>query len=320
MSMNARAWYTMPGDDDTLSPADLDHAFYDNYFPHPYTGYAGRPITLEQAAADRAEGRTCVRLLGDSTIATSGICQDLEDLLNGAGWNARVHNAGVIAANTTMMLSSVVHRVLDARPDFTIVVGGGIDVLTPLRFDPRPGFPHTHALSEVMFEHFYDHAQSSVWLNRPPLTVDRLRGSFLARIDLLRVQYGHLSPQWEVSIVDAFRRAVGKLLDVAGAARLKTAFVLSPLLTSKTTLTGTETQALPPARTRAYLERVYGGFARIVGQEIAQRSGDPNIRVADLHALFADDKEEMFYDIIHWNLAGRTRLAKSLFDLLQGWR
>ena len=184
MSANPRAWYTMPGDADTVAPEDFDNSFYPHYYPDPFISYSGQPTAPTQIAADRAAGKTCIRMLGDSTIAASGICQQIESLLQGKGWNAAVHNAGVIAANANIMLSTMVHRVMDSRPDITIVVSGGIDVLSPLQFDPRPGYPHIQALKEVMFEHFHDPARTSVWLDKPPKRGYCARGWYALRIRL----------------------------------------------------------------------------------------------------------------------------------------
>ena len=320
MSANPRAWYTMPGDADTVAPEDFDNSFYPHYYPDPFISYSGQPTAPTQIAADRAAGKTCIRMLGDSTIAASGICQQIEGLLQGKGWNAAVHNAGVIAANANIMLSTMVHRVMDSRPDITIVVSGGIDVLSPLQFDPRPGYPHIQALKEVMFEHFHDPARTSVWLDKPPLTTGKLRSDYFNKLASLRREYQHLSPAWETAIVETHRGAVRKTLALAAGSNLKLVYALAPLLPFKRSRTAVENASLPPRRTMAYFSRVYAGMSRAVAEEAARHKDNPNIRVADFHALFAEEKGEAFSDVIHWTLLGRTTVANALVELISPWR
>jgi hypothetical protein len=310
----------MPGDAEAVKPEDFDYSFYPHYYPDPFIAYAGQPTPPAQISADQAAGKLCVRMLGDSTVAASGICQQVEDMLKGRGANASVHNAGVIAANANMMLSAMVHRVVDSRPDITIIVSGGIDVLSPLQFDPRPGYPHIHALKEVFFEHFYDSARSSIWVDRPPLTTDKLRTDYFARLAWLRHEYQHLSPAWEMAIVETYRGAVRKTLALAAGSGLKTVYVLAPLLAFKAAPTATEAATLPPARTMAYLQRVYRNMSLAIAGEAARYKDHPDIRVADLHALFAEEKGEAFSDLIHWTPLGRTAVANALVELTASWR
>lgn len=320
MTANPRAWYTMPGDAEAVKPEDFDYTFYPHYYPDPFVSYVGQPTPPGQIAADRAAGKTCVRILGDSTIAASGICQQIEGMLQGRGWNAAVHNAGVIAANANIMLSTMIHRVVDSRPDVTVIVSGGIDVLSPLQFDPRPGYPHIHVLQEVFFEHFYDTARSSIWLDKPPLTTDKVRSDYFAKLTTLRREYQHLSPAWEMAIVETYRGAIRKTLALAAGSNLKTAYALAPLLPFKQSRTATEAATLPPAKTMAYIARVYSGMSRVLADEAARYKGNPNIRVADFHSLFAHEKGEAFSDVIHWTPLGRTAVANALVELISPLR
>lgn len=309
----------MPGDE-PVSLEDFDHSFFHHYYPDPFVSYVGQPTPAGQIAADRAAGKTCIRMLGDSTIAASGICQQIESMLQGQGWNAAVHNSGVVAGNANILLSTMIHRVVDSRPDITVIVSGGIDVLSPLQFDPRPGYPHIHALKEVFFEHFHDSARSSIWIDKPPLTPAKLRSDYFAKLAALRREYQHLTPAWEMAIVQTYRGAIRKTLALAAGANLRLLYVVGPLLPFKQARTPAEATALPPARTMAYLARVYAGMSRALADEASRYKDNPNIRVADFHALFANEKGEAFTDVIHWSPLGRTAVANALVDLISPWR
>jgi len=70
----------------------------------------------------------------------------------------------------------------------------------------------------------------------------------------------------------------------------------------------------------AYFERVYSRMSRALAEEAARYKDNPNIRVVDFHALFADEQGEAFSDVIHWTLLGRTTVANALAELISPWR
>jgi hypothetical protein len=306
-------WYTMP-EGHTVDPAIrhyYDSVIYRDYYPAPYVTYRGaRPLAP-------VEGRVC--LLGDSTVAAPPrLGQMLQAVLACRGVAVEVSNFGVIAANSAMMLDTLMHRLVNAwpLPAAVVIIGGGIDLITPLNFDPRPGYPHLHQVSELLFEHFYDEDRRSLWSGAEPLSPAELRRRFFDRLVDLRRQVSFKSPSWEEAIADSCLANIAKILQLGNAFQLRILYVLQPLLLFKDCKVPSEAETLPSPASIAYLTRQYRKLASALA---LYSEGTTPARVLDLHNLFKDSAEYLFEDIIHYNDRGREIVAAAIADAIESW-
>jgi len=92
----------------------------------------------------KAKGELRIFMLGGSTVAYGNppLPVYVEEELKRHGFHhVRVLNYGVISQNSSQELAHLVYHVLDSEPDMVIFYDGGNDIMDPLLYDPRPGYP-----------------------------------------------------------------------------------------------------------------------------------------------------------------------------------
>src|SRR6185436_19830605 len=62
--------------------------------------------------------------------------------------NVSVYNFGIVSAVSSMELSCMVNEITDLSPDLVITYNGANDIISPLKYDPRPGYPFNFLVYE----------------------------------------------------------------------------------------------------------------------------------------------------------------------------
>ncbi len=125
--------YTMFGGQ--LNTAGLNHL-----------GYRGKAPVIPK---DSNEFR--IFILGGSTVFMGDppVSSLLEEEFKKNGYqNVSVYNFGVVSSVSGMELARIIFQILDLDPDLIIMYNGGNDILHPLSWDPRPGYPFNFIVYE----------------------------------------------------------------------------------------------------------------------------------------------------------------------------
>ena len=138
--------------------------------PYPYIEFKGAPFMGENNSRgfrfiekDDKEGMIKVAFFGGSTgyIGDPPIPTILELLLKKKQINASVDNYSVISSNHNQHMHSVIENLADDTYDLVIFYGGYNELLQPIFYDPRPGYPYNFNLNrEMSIEHqlLYKHS------------------------------------------------------------------------------------------------------------------------------------------------------------------
>ena len=133
--------------------------------PKPYTmfggaknGKLGENIVLNENGyrggiplVPKPSGEFRVFMLGGSTVFHGDPpISDLveEEFKNNSFENVKIYNYGVISGVSGMELSRIVFEISDLEPDLVIMYNGANDILSPNRYDPRPGYPFNFIVYE----------------------------------------------------------------------------------------------------------------------------------------------------------------------------
>lgn len=310
-------WYSIPAShgnlDETRSEyrlffSNYEHLFSRHYYPAPYVMYNG---PIERVRSGRREGKS-IYVVGNSTVFGSDLCKLIEESLRFNKHDVEVVNFGTIAANITTMLHIIMNQIFDKNPDVIVLLSGGIDVLTPMVFDPRPEYPHIQFLSEVMFEYFADRSNSDGWLEKAGLSGEDLYNRIIDRLHELRVKFGYLSDAWNQAIIFSYKASLIKILEICESHSIKLVYALEPLLTFKAFMTELEISTLPTDNSMDYIRRQYGALSEIGTHLRASSQNSNSTAILDFHDLFVDDRREIFSDIIHYNQDGAKALSQRI--------
>lgn len=313
MSQRSAWWVTLGTEDGEVCETfreDYRQSFSAQYLPAPYRMYLGP----KQSIDIKLEGSDHV-VLGDSTVASTNLCDRLEMRSRSSPRVERFVNLGVTAANSGMSLARIVHDLIQIPPRSITVVGGGSDILMPMSFDPRPGYPHIQFVYDLLFESRFDARQRSIWSERPELGETDLGRDFFERLSSLRKLVGYRSAAWEGEIVDTLVSNVAKMARICSAANVPFLFVLQPTPVFKRSLSVPESKSLPPAASCDYIRRQFEAAAGALGQLDIWAAG--RTAFEDLHELFRDETSEIFKDVIHTRQSGVDRVAMAIFDRLE---
>jgi hypothetical protein len=254
-------------------------------------------------------------VLGDSTVAATDLCERLQASAGLSGYAGRFVDLGVTAANSGMSLARLVHDLVHLQPRSVTVVGGGSDILMPMSFDPRPGFPHIQLVYDLLFEQRFDTRERSIWPEHPERERNDLRHDFFERLSKLRRQVAYRSARWEAEIVASLVRNVAKMAAICCASGIPFLFVLQPTPLFKAVLSRAELAALPPPDSRDYIRRQFEAASRaLTGLDVWM---SPRTDFADLHDLFREDTSDIFRDVIHTRQIGVDRVADAIAGRLR---
>jgi len=249
-------------------------------------------------------------VLGDSTLfGGSDLDQTvpalLERELHGRGLErARVYNFSIVSACSRQMLVLLLLDLVDYAPDLVVVCNGGLDLLLPRVYDPRPGYPYVFFMTETLVNYFFDPRCAD-----QPLT----RAAFLNRAaaDQLKLRYetGWLTDAWEEALVGDYLRSVEKLDRLAAAYGIAVALLLEPMVATRAQPTAEECDYLKPG-TFDYYRRQYGRIRRaLFGADAAPRRAASPMTVHDASAAFDGEAGTVFKDYMHFNPAGSRLMA-----------
>jgi hypothetical protein len=304
--------------------------------PQPYTMFGGLPhgdLRDHHGAVERLNARgyrgpapAAVKPAGERRVFVVGgssvfegrppLPELLEARLRKMGFtDIRCFNYGVVSSVSGMDLARVVFEVADLEPDMVVMYGGGNDVMSPLLYDPRPGYPfnflayeNNPVLQRDMRPYpaftLFAYGSNALRVLAPGFFARRLGG-----LDDIRREAGYGSVEWREKIAGTYTKHMVKSERVSRAFGARFAAFFQPVLLYKSAF-GREEREIA-----AMLEGV-GGTVRDLRvrtrRHLEEARGATGLDVVDLSGIFDLVPDDVFYDYIHVTDRGNQMLAEAM--------
>ncbi len=309
---------------DSRSPFERMFPVEQTRHPEPFIMFKGTPGGGHNELGYRGKSPAQVRpgsyrvfILGGSTVydGEPPIAELLEKRFHEAGMKSvEVFNFGVVSSNSGMELARVVHEILDCRPDYVIFYNGGNDLISPLGWDPRPGYPFNFMAYEknpLMETRRQYSLAKSIALGSNLFRIAAARYPFLSEWLLgqekLRGETGFETPPWKEKIAAAYLGNAMKAQTTLLGADARFAVFFQPLIYYKDHL-GAKEKPLCAEQGRAYYEEMREKV-RSMRQERF-----PTLNFIDVSDIYDTQRSDVFTDIIHTTQEGRMAMAGTICD------
>ncbi|HOI74015.1 MAG TPA: SGNH/GDSL hydrolase family protein [Syntrophales bacterium] len=309
---------------DSRSPFERMFPVEQTRHPEPFIMFKGKPGGGHNDLGYRGKSPTQARpgsyrifFLGGSTAydGEPPIAELVEQRFHEMGAkNVEVFNFGVVSSNSGMELARVVHEILDYKPDYVIFFNGGNDLISPLGWDPRPGYPFNFMAYEknplMETRRQYSLAKSialgsnlfRIAAGRYPSLNEWLLGQ-----KVLRKKSGFETAPWKEKIATAYLGNAMKAQTALSGADARFAVFFQPLIYYKDHL-GAKEKPLCAEQGRAYYEETRA-MIRSMRQERF-----PSLNFFDVSDIYDTERGDVFTDIIHTTQEGRTAMAVTICD------
>lgn len=276
-------------------------------------GYRGNA-----ASPNKDPERFRIAILGGSTVFNGA--PPLPQLLDQrfaeerAG-NVEVYNFGVVSSVSGMELSRLVHEVVDCRPDLVVFYNGANDLLHPLHWDARPGYPFNFVMYEnnpllaeqrTMFPVVTGLAKSSALFKKLKLGNRAVK----KRLAQVRQDAGYKTEAWREQIVEHYLNNMHKSRVMAEACGAQCIVVFQPMLAFKDDRTS-ETWSVPDEE----LEHCVT-IRRKIRQQIAKLPDVEQADFYDLSDIYDDTSDCVFSDSVHTHQQFKPVVAHALHAII----
>jgi lysophospholipase L1-like esterase len=291
----------------------------------PYTMFSKFDYGTKEPPKSRGELR--IFMLGGSTVAYGKppLPVYVEQELKRRGFGGvHVLNYGVIAQNSSQELAHLVFHVLDSEPDIVVIYSGGNDIIGPLLYDPRPGFPFNFLAHEnnVLFNDVGEYPWPSLLAYGSEMLRHLFRTYFFEKFgnfSYLRRDAGYGTYPWSENIARIYAGNLAKAGRICSAYNVEYVAFLQPLISYKRyAVSGTEKNILAGwPQTEAKLVRPYTDDVRKrILRNIREEQKRFSFTFHDLSTIFSDSNEAVFTDYIHVNDASNRKIAAAICDSL----
>lgn len=294
-------------------------------YASPYTMFSRFEYGSPEPAKTREEYR--IFMLGGSTVEYGNppLPVHVEQELKRRGFkNVRVFNYGVISQNSSQELAHLVFHVLDLQPDMVVLYDGGNDIMDPLLYDPRPGYPFNFLAYEnnVLFQKAGDYPWPALLAYGSEMLRHVFRNYFFEKFgnfSNLRLSAQHGKYVWSEKIAGIYAGNLAKAGQICRAYHVEYVAFLQPIIFYKRfAVSDTEKNILkgwPPeeaAIVRPYTDDVRKRILRNIREEQKRFP----FEFHDLSNIFYDSREAVFTDYIHVNDASNKKIALAICDRL----
>jgi lysophospholipase L1-like esterase len=294
-------------------------------YASPYTMFS----KFEYGAKEppKAEGELRIFMLGGSTVAYGNPPLPVyveRDLKRRGFQGARVFNYGVISQNSSQELAHLVFHVLDSEPDIVIIYDGGNDIMDPLLYDPRPGFPFNFLAYEnnVLFKEVGEYPWPSLLAYGSEMFRHLLRNYFFetfGNFSNLRSYAGYGSHPWLEKVAGIYAGNLAKAGRICRAYNVEYVAFLQPIIFYKRKAVA-ETEKNILSGWPAIERNLVGPYTDVVRTKIIDDIKDEQkifpFEFHDLSGIFTDSNEAVFTDYIHVNDASNRKIAVAICDRL----
>jgi lysophospholipase L1-like esterase len=250
-------------------------------------------------------------VLGGSAVweGDTMLTEYLQQALHQQGQTAAaVYNCGIVAANSTMQWITVMNEVADLHPDLIIFYDGANDILHPLHYDPRPGYPFNFLIYEnnpFLMRPFPALLMLAYKSNLFRLAARRYLAERISKLTSLRKKHGYLTDAWQERIARVYLTNQKKTASFCHSTGIHFLTFFQPSVYSKKILSDTEEQFVSVRSTEQ------NHFTRLtdkIRQHVARDSLMASCFI-DLSGAFDHQQQTIFRDDIHMSNEGRRWIA-----------
>lgn len=276
-------------------------------------GYRG---SYPQIRKDSTEYRIIVT--GGSAVweGNPSIPQLLEEAFHKNGFtNTRVYNFGVVSSVSSMELSTIVNEISNLSPDLIVMYNGANDIIFPLKYDPRPGYPFNFLVYEN--NPFTERNYPAFILLAYKSNLLRLffRNYFtekFSKITELKKDVEYNSDKWKNEIATIYINNLKKAADITGSFQSKLFVFLQPTVYSKSNLSERELEFVkthPEENKHLHLLREL--ILKKIYPSVTDTTG---FYFSDLSSFYDANTEQVFRDDVHTLQEKKPGIAKKVFD------
>ncbi len=296
--------------------------------PKPYVMFSGTPGHGLNARGYRGAlavnpkpiGEYRVMVLGGSTVfeGEPPISTLVEEQFHAAGYaDVRVYNCGVVSSVSGQELARIVFELADDQPDLIVMYNGGNDVLEPMHYDPRPGYPFNFLLNEnnpILSGN--DRPYPLVPLIAYASHVCRRLGEWrfaeaFGRLQELRQEAEWRSEAWEERIASTYVLNLEKAAKISAAFGARFMAFFQPTLAFKDGRTGMEVErAQKDAWEIATSLSIRARINRLA--DAANCTG--GLDYVDLSDVYDAVQEPVFRDFIHTVQSAKPLVAQRMME------
>ncbi len=157
--------------------------------------------------------------------------------------DVRVYNFGVVSSVTSMELAAIVNEIINLAPDLVIMYNGANDIISPLKYDPRPGYPFNFLIYENNPFLMKNYPALSLFAYKSNL-VRLIAGKYFTeefgQISKLKRNVGYASDRWRHEISDIFFANLEKAKTICAAYHCQLFAFLQPMVYFKKNLSKEE--------------------------------------------------------------------------------
>mgnify|MGYP003791546571 FL=1 len=291
----------------------------------PYTMFSNFEYGTKEKLKPRGELR--IFMLGGSTVAYGNppLPVYVEQELRRRGIHeARVFNYGVISQNSSQELAHLVFHILDSEPDLVVIYDGGNDIMDPLLYDPRPGYPFNFLAYEnnVLFKDTREYPWFSLLAYGSEMFRHLFRNYFFEKFGnfsslRMMADYGEVS--WAEKTAAIYAGNLAKAARICHAYNIQYAAFFQPIIFYKRhAVSDVEKNILvgwPKTEAKIVLPYTNDVRARILRNVQEQQRIFP-FEFHDLSGIFAESQEAVFTDYIHINDASNKKIAVAICNHL----
>lgn len=296
-------------------------------YASPYTMFS----RFEYGAREPAKSKDEIRIfmLGGSTVEYGNppLPELVEQELRRRGFDSvRVLNYGVISQNSSQELAHLVFHVLDSEPDIVVLYSGGNDIMDPLLYDPRPGYPFNFLAYEnnVLFKDSREYPWLALMAYGSEMFRHLRRDYFLEKFgqfSFWRTHANYGSDAWSENIAGIYAGNLAKAGRICRAYDVEYIAFFQPVIFYKRVLVSdTEKNILkgwPSVEANLVGHYIPDVRDRILNN-IQEEQKRHVFEFHDLSGIFYDSENAVFRDYIHVDDEANQKIALAICDRLTG--
>lgn len=225
--------------------------------------------------------------------------------------SASVYNFGVVSANSSMQYNTLMNEAITLQPDLIIFYDGANDIIHPLHYDPRPGYPFNFLIYEnnpFLLKSFPAFTLLAYKSNLFRLMARKYLAERISKLNSLRKESGYLTDKWRTEIAGVYLDNERKTYHLCSLMNMRFMTFFQPTVYSKQKLSDEETKfAEARAGERQHVEMLR---KMITGAVNADSS------FYDLSDVFDDKEEHIFRDNVHISNEGRKIVAQRMAAII----
>lgn len=224
---------------------------------------------------------------------------------------AAVYNFGVVSANSSMQWITVMNEVIALQPDLIVSYDGANDIIHPLHYDPRPGYPFNFLIYEnnpFLMKSFPALTLLAYKSNLYRLMARKYLAEKISKQTSLRKETGYLSEEWRKQIANVYLDNERKANHQCRMMNIRFMTFLQPTVYSKQKLSADERKfAEARAGEKQHVEML---------RKLITASAKNDSAFYDLSDVFNLTDEHVFRDNVHISNEGRKIVAKRMAEII----